>query len=284
MKIKDLILKATNILKENDIESYNLDSRLLLAHVLGKDKLYILVNIDEEVSLEDEKKFFDLVEMRRENMPMQYILGHVEFMGMEFIVKEGVLVPRGDTEILVEEVLENIDEKEDIDVIDLCCGSGAIGLALAHFRSNIHVDLVDLYPVPEEVTNINMKRFELESRTSFIKSDLLEEIKIQGKKYDILVSNPPYIQDEEVGKLMDDVKNYEPHTALCGGKDGLDFYRRIITDAPSVLKGKKILAFEIGYDEGIQVKTLMENVGFKNVIVKKDLAGLDRVVIGALDS
>lgn len=284
MKIKDLILKATNILKENDIESYNLDSRLLLAHVLGKDKLYILVNIDEEVSLEDEKKFFDLVEMRRENMPMQYILGHVEFMGMEFIVKEGVLVPRGDTEILVEEVLENIDEKEDIDVIDLCCGSGAIGLALAHFRSNIHVDLVDLYPVPEEVTNINMKRFELESRTSFIKSDLLEEIKIQGKKYDILVSNPPYIQDEEVGKLMDDVKNYEPHTALCGGKDGLDFYRRIIIDAPSVLKGKKILAFEIGYDEGIQVKTLMENVGFKNVIVKKDLAGLDRVVIGALDS
>lgn len=284
MKIKDLILKATNILKENDIESYNLDSRLLLAHVLGKDKLYILVNIDEEVSLEDEKKFFDLVEMRRENMPMQYILGHVEFMGMEFIVKEGVLVPRGDTEILVEEVLENIDEKEDIDVIDLCCGSGAIGLALAHFRSNIHVDLVDLYPVPEEVTNINMKRFELESRTSFIKSDLLEEIKIQGKKYDILVSNPPYIQDEEVGRLMDDVKNYEPHTALCGGKDGLDFYRRIIIDAPSVLKGKKILAFEIGYDEGIQVKTLMENVGFKNVIVKKDLAGLDRVVIGALDS
>lgn len=284
MKIKDLILKATNILKENDIESYNLDSRLLLAHVLGKDKLYILVNIDEEVSLEDEKKFFDLVEMRRENMPMQYILGHVEFMGMDFIVKEGVLVPRGDTEILVEEVLENIDEKEDIDVIDLCCGSGAIGLALAHFRSNIHVDLVDLYPVPEEVTNINMKRFELESRTSFIKSDLLEEIKIQGKKYDILVSNPPYIQDEEVGRLMDDVKNYEPHTALCGGKDGLDFYRRIIIDAPSVLKGKKILAFEIGYDEGIQVKTLMENVGFKNVIVKKDLAGLDRVVIGALDS
>lgn len=284
MKIKDLILKATNILKENDIESYNLDSRLLLAHVLGKDKLYILVNIDEEVSLEEEKKFFDLVEMRRENMPMQYILGHVEFMGMEFIVKEGVLVPRGDTEILVEEVLENIDEKEDIDVIDLCCGSGAIGLALAHFRSNIHVDLVDLYPVPEEVTNINMKRFELESRTSFIKSDLLEEIKIQGKKYDILVSNPPYIQDEEVGRLMDDVKNYEPHTALCGGKDGLDFYRRIIIDAPSVLKGKKILAFEIGYDEGIQVKTLMENVGFKNVIVKKDLAGLDRVVIGALDS
>lgn len=284
MKIKDLILKATNILKENDIESYNLDSRLLLAHVLGKDKLYILVNIDEEVSLEDEKKFFDLVEMRRENMPMQYILGHVEFMGMEFIVKEGVLVPRGDTEILVEEVLENIDEKEDIDVIDLCCGSGAIGLALAHFRSNIHVDLVDLYPVPEEVTNINMKRFELESRTSFIKSDLLEQIKIQGKKYDILVSNPPYIQDEEVGRLMDDVKNYEPHTALCGGKDGLDFYRRIIIDAPSVLKGKKILAFEIGYDEGIQVKTLMENVGFKNVIVKKDLAGLDRVVIGALDS
>lgn len=284
MKIKDLILKATNILKENDIESYNLDSRLLLAHVLGKDKLYILVNIDEEVSLEDEKKFFDLVEMRRENMPMQYILGHVEFMGMEFVVKEGVLVPRGDTEILVEEVLENIDEKEDIDVIDLCCGSGAIGLALAHFRSNIHVDLVDLYPVPEEVTNINMKRFELESRTSFIKSDLLEEIKNQGKKYDILVSNPPYIQDEEVGKLMDDVKNYEPHTALCGGKDGLDFYRRIIIDAPSVLKGKKILAFEIGYDEGIQVKTLMENVGFKNVIVKKDLAGLDRVVIGALDS
>lgn len=284
MKIRDLILKANSILKESDIDTFNLDSRLLLAFVLGKDKLYIMVNIDEEVSLENETRYLELIEMRKNNMPMQYILGHVEFMGFDFQVEEGVLIPRGDTEILVEEVLSYIDEEEHVDILDLCCGSGAIGLSIGKYRKNINVDLIDLYPIPEKVTKKNIINLDLSDRAKFIHSDLLEEAIFLNKKYDIIVSNPPYIQKEEMTKLMSDVKDYEPHTALCGGEDGLDFYKRIIKDAHNVLIGKKILAFEIGYDEAEDVKKLMDEAGFVNIIVKKDLAGLDRVVAGCLNS
>lgn len=284
MKIKQLIEKGSSILKEVNIDTYKLDSRLLLSEVLNKDKLYIMINIDEEVSKKDEEKYFNLIDKRKNKMPLQYILGHVEFMGIDFLVEEGVLIPRGDTEILVEETLKHIDEEEEIDVLDLCCGSGAIGLSMASYRKNIKVDLVDLYDMPERVTKNNIHRLKLENQAKFIKSDLLNKIKEQNLKYDILISNPPYIKEEVINTLMDDVKNYEPHAALSGGDDGLDFYRKIINESKYVLKGKKILAFEIGYDQGKEVKNMMLDHGFGNVRIVKDLAGLDRTVIGTLNS
>ena len=282
MKIKQLIDKAKHELKEAGIETYNLDARLLLCEVLNKDKIYIMVNIDEEVPAEKEEQFLSLVNIRKKKKPMQYILGHVEFMGIDFAVKEGVLIPRGDTEVLVEEALKNIGEEERIKVLDLCCGSGAIGLSMAVCRKNINVGLVDLYDVPEEVTKNNIIRLNLENRARFIKSDLLKEIKNNDYKYDMIVSNPPYIKEEVIPTLMDDVKDYEPHTALSGGNDGLDFYKRIISDSESVLTGKKILAFEIGYDQGEAVSALMAEHGYVNIRIIKDLAGLDRTVIGNL--
>ena len=213
-------------------------------------------------------------------MPMAYILKDVEFMGLDFYVEEGVLIPRGDTEVLVEEVLKHIGEDDDISICDLCCGSGAIGISLAALRKNIKVDLVDLYPIPEKVTKKNIVKHNLGERTEFIKSDLLNKIMEDGKKYDILVSNPPYIADEVINDLMEDVIDYEPHTALAGGEEGMDFYNIIVSESHNVLKENGILAFEIGYDQGEKVKVLMEEKGFKNVKVIQDLAGLDRVVIG----
>ena len=213
-------------------------------------------------------------------MPMAYILKDVEFMGLDFYVEEGVLIPRGDTEVLVEEVLKHIGENDDTSICDLCCGSGAIGISLAALRNNIKVDLVDLYPIPEKVTKKNIAKHNLEERTEFIKSDLLNKIIEDGKKYDILVSNPPYIADEVIDDLMEDVRDYEPHTALAGGEEGMDFYNIIVSESHNVLKKNGILAFEIGYDQGEKVKVLMEEKGFKNVKVIQDLAGLDRVVIG----
>ena len=213
-------------------------------------------------------------------MPMAYILKDVEFMGLDFYVEEGVLIPRGDTEVLVEEVLKYIGEEEAISICDLCCGSGAIGISLAALRNNIKVDLVDFYPIPEKVTKKNIVKHNLEERTEFIKSDLLNKVIEDGKKYDILVSNPPYIADEVIDDLMEDVKDYEPHTALAGGEDGMDFYNIIVSESRKVLNENGILAFEIGYDQGEKVKVLMEENGFKNIKVIQDLAGLDRVVIG----
>ena len=216
-------------------------------------------------------------------MPIKYILGEVEFMGIDLEVEEGVLIPRGDTEILVEEVLKSINEDEKLEICDLCCGSGAIGIALAKLRNNIDVDEIDNYKVPEKITKRNIAKHSLEDRVRFIKSDLLKEAIKLNKKYDIIVSNPPYIRADEINNLMDDVKLYEPHTALDGGKDGLIFYREIIKQSEFVLKNKGILAFEIGHDQGEDVKNLMESSGFLDVKLVKDLAGLDRVLIGTLN-
>jgi len=279
-KIEELINTGTATLKENGIDTARLDAELLLGSVIEKDRVYLITHKEEEVSSEDTKKYFDLIEKRRNKMPVKYILNKCEFMGIDFYVEEGVLIPRGDTEILVDEVLKNIQEDEEKHICDLCSGSGAIGIALAHFRQNIKVDLIDNYPIPEEVSLINIKKNNLENRVSFIKSDLLEKSIESKKSYDIIVSNPPYIEDEEIENLMDDVKKYEPHTALNGGIDGLDFYKKIIKQSQVTLNNNGILAFEIGYNQAEDVKLLMKENNFTDIKVIKDFASLDRVVIG----
>lgn len=280
MTIGELLNEGTRILSNSNIDTARLDTQLILAKVLEKSKLYLITNNDEKVSDNKKKEFMELIKKRSENMPVRYILGECDFMGLDFFVEEGVLIPRSDTEILVEEVLKYIDEEDNINVCDLCSGSGAIGISLAHYRKNITVDEIDFYPIPEKVTKKNINRNNLEERVNFIKSDLLKEAINQGKKYSIIASNPPYIKEEEIKTLMNDVKNYEPHTALSGGDDGLIFYRRIVEEAKIVLSENGLLAFEIGYDQGDDVKKLMESNGFKEVRVVKDLAGLDRVVLG----
>ncbi|MGL4742617.1 MAG: peptide chain release factor N(5)-glutamine methyltransferase [Sarcina sp.] len=278
--IREILNETNQIFKNVGIDSYILDAQLLMCYVLGKDKLWLITNVFDRVSIEDEERYLELVKKRKNKYPMAYILGRAEFMNIDFIVKEGVLIPRGDTEILVEEVLKHIDKYEKLDICDLCCGSGAIGLTIAEYRTETEVDLLDIEEKPEEVTNINIKNFELENRARFIHSDLFSGI--ENKKYDIIVSNPPYIKEEVIETLMDDVKNYEPHIALSGGESGLIFYEKIINEAVDHLKGKMILAFEIGHDQGTQVQSLMEKNNFENVKIIKDLAGLDRVVIGNL--
>lgn len=280
--IEELINLGTSTLKESGIDTARLDAELLLGSIIEKNRVYLITHKEETVDKDNVKNYFDLIEKRRNKMPVKYILNECEFMGIDFYVEEGVLIPRGDTEILVEEVLKNIENSEEKQVCDLCCGSGAIGIALAHFRKNIKVDLMDYYPIPEKVTLLNIKNNNLEDRVSFVKSNLLERAIEEQKKYDILVSNPPYIEESEINNLMDDVKKYEPHTALNGGIDGLDFYRKIIDQSQSVLKENGILAFEIGYNQGEAVKLLMEKYNFQNIKIIEDFASLDRVVIGEL--
>lgn len=280
--IDALINKGTEILKSSNIDTARLDAQLLLGHVIKKDKLYLITHREEIVNDENTKEYFKLIEKRKNRMPVKYILKECEFMGIDFYVEEGVLIPRGDTEILVEEVLNNIPEHEEKEICDLCCGSGAIGISIASLREKVKVDLIDYYEIPEKVTLLNIQKNNVSDRTEFIKSDLLDEPIRMGRKYDILVSNPPYIEAEEINNLMDDVKEYEPLTALDGGDDGLIFYRKIVSQSAKVLKNNGILAFEIGYNQGECVKSLMIENNFKDVKVIKDLAGLDRVVIGQL--
>lgn len=278
--IGDLLDIGSKILKAEDIDTYMLDAQLLLCNVLAKDKVYIITNREKEVSAKDEKEYLNLIEKRKGKMPIKYILGETEFMGLDFDIEEGVLIPRGDTEILVEEVLSVIGEDDEIEICDLCSGSGAIGISIASYRKKIRVDEIDFYNIPEKITKKNIVKHGLEDRVIFIKSDLLSEAIKEEKKYSIIVSNPPYIKAYEIDNLMDDVKKYEPHTALDGGDDGLIFYRRIIKESKYVLKENGLLAFEIGHDQGEDVSELMKEAGFSNIKLVKDLAGLDRVLLG----
>ena len=280
MNIGSLLNLATKMLKSKEIDTARLDSQLILGKVLNKDKIYLMINSNKEVEKEKEEEFLNLINKRMENMPVRYILGEVDFMGLDFYIEEGVLIPRSDTEVLVEEVLKIIVEDEKLYVCDLCSGSGAIGISLAYYRKNIMVDLIDFYEKPEKISKKNIIKNNLENQVKFIKSDLLKEPIKELKKYDIIVSNPPYIKEDVIETLMDDVKNYEPRSALSGGDSGLIFYERIVEESKKVLKENGILAFEIGYDQGDFVSNIMKNNGYIDIKVVKDLAGLDRVVIG----
>lgn len=278
--IDELLKKGTSILKEKDIDTARLDAELLLGNVLDKERVYLITHKEEKIKNEDCRKYYDLIDLRSKKMPVKYILKKCDFMGIDYYIEEGVLIPRSDTEILVDSVLKNIKEEDKKNVCDLCCGSGAIGIALAYYRKNIDVDLIDYYEIPQKVTKINIDNYNMQDRAHFIRSNLLDSVLNSDKKYDILVSNPPYIEKDEINNLMEDVKNYEPSSALDGGADGLDFYRKIVDQSIKVLKVNGILAFEIGYNQGEAVKSIMENKNYKNVKIIKDLAGLDRVVTG----
>ncbi|MGH4051879.1 MAG: peptide chain release factor N(5)-glutamine methyltransferase [Clostridium sp.] len=278
MNIGEILLKSYQILKNVKIESYLLDSQLLLGKVINKDKLFIMINRDFNLNEQDENEFLRLVELRKNKMPIKYILGVCEFMGMDFIVGPGVLVPRPDTEILVEEVIKVIAQKGYTKICDVCTGSGAIGISIAQSVKNTIVMMYEISSVAIEVANINIKRFDLSNRVKARRSDLLKGPIDKNMKFDVIVSNPPYIRKSVIPTLMDDVKNYEPIIALDGGEDGLDFYRRITLESLQVLEKGGLLAFEIGYDQKDEVTDILLEAGFKQIECIKDLSGNDRVI------
>lgn len=278
--VAELLNKGYEILKAEGIDTYMLDCQLLLAKVLEKDKLYVITNRDELIDRESAEKYYEYVKLRKGKMPVKYILEECEFMGIELYVRPGVLIPRPDTEILVEAVIGDIEQKGFTSVCDVCSGSGAIGIAIASMVKNVNVKCIDISDDAEAVNKINIEKTKLQERVEFIKSDLLDEVTREGKVFDVVVSNPPYIKEEIIEELMEDVKNYEPHLALSGGKDGLDFYRRICSQALECLKEGGLLAFEIGYDQKEQVTAIMQETGYRDISCIKDLSGNDRVIKG----
>ncbi|WP_374048191.1 peptide chain release factor N(5)-glutamine methyltransferase [Clostridium sp. MB40-C1] len=275
-------MEAYNILKSVNIDTYMLDSQLLLQKVLEKDKLYIILNRDIEVDKDKVDKYFSLIGMRKNKMPVKYILGQCEFMGIEFNIKEGVLIPRGDTEVLVEMAIENIKENGYTEICDVCCGSGAIGVSVGKILNNTKICCYDISEIAYDVTLENINKFNLGKRVEVYKSDLLTQAIQEKRKFDFILSNPPYIKKDVIPTLMDDVKNYEPYIALCGGENGLDFYVRIVEQSLKVLKKGGMIGFEIGHDQREPVEKILINNGFEKIIWQKDLAGLDRVIMAKL--
>ena len=294
MTYQESYKEGCRILADAGIEEATLDARLLLEYVCGTDRNTLLVHGDRSVSKEEEVNYRALLEKRAKHVPLQHLTGTQDFMGLSFEVNENVLIPRQDTEILVEEVMKYLHD--GMRFLDMCTGSGCILLSLLHYSNECEGVGVDYSKEALEVAKKNAHnlfettgynelemQFGLQDRVlaqkqvTFVHSNLFEEV--EGK-FDIIVSNPPYIATEVCETLMSEVKDFEPRMALDGGEDGLYFYRRIIKESPVYLNRGGMLFFEIGFDQAVAVSNLMEQEGFKEVSVLQDFAGLDRVVYG----
>ena len=278
MTIKEIIIRYSKELEEIS-PTPRLDVETLLQKALGVDRLYILLNLDKDLSEDEEKTFNKFIEERLNNRPIAYIVGNREFMGLDFYVQEGVLIPRPDTEVLVEEVIEIAKDKGQIEILDIGTGSGAITVSLAKYLENAKLTSVDISEIALEIAKKNAISNNVEDRINFVKSDLFSSLN-KNQKFDIIVSNPPYIKREVIDTLDKQVKDFEPYNALEGGIDGLDFYRAITTQAKDYLKEGGVLAYEVGHDQSEDVSKLMEMDGYTNIYTRKDLQQIDRVVIG----
>ena len=278
MTYRECYEQGCRTLQAAGIEEAALDARLLLEAVCGTDRNDLLVHGEQPVAPEAEEKYLNWIRQRAEHIPLQQLTGEQGFMGLTFSVNEHVLIPRQDTEILVEEVLKELHD--GMRVLDMCTGSGCILLSLLHYSNDCEGLGVDLSAEALEVAGRNVLKVltpEKAEHAHFLQSDLFE--KVEGK-FEIIVSNPPYIASAEVEKLMPEVRDHEPRTALDGTEDGLYFYRRIIEEAGKHLVSSGMLFFEIGYDQGQAVSELMRTEGYCDVQVVQDYAGLDRVVFG----
>lgn len=276
MTYAEVYKQGVNMLEAAEVPEAALDARLLLEYVCDTDRNTLLVHGDREVTADEARRYDEVLTVRAKRIPIQQIMGVQEFMGLEVEVNEHVLIPRQDTEILVEEVLKHLHD--GMRILDMCTGSGCILVSLLHYSNDCSGVGADISKEALEVAARNAgKLLPKEKVVEFIHSNLFEQI---GGKFEVIVSNPPYIRPDVIQTLMPEVKEHEPMLALDGGADGLDFYREIVSVGKDYLAGGGMLFFEIGYDQGEDVKTLMEQAGFEEVTVVQDYAGLDRVVYG----
>ncbi|HBB27805.1 MAG TPA: peptide chain release factor N(5)-glutamine methyltransferase [Clostridiales bacterium] len=280
--IEYLINDGMNILKERDYNNPFLDLQLILMHLLKKDKIYLYAHKDEIVDEQIIKKYYEMINKRDSGYPLQYMLHSQEFMGLDFYVEEGVLIPRLDTETLVEKIINLVKNSEykdkHINILDIGTGSGAIALSLAYYIKNASVTAIDISETAVKVANINKINLAIEN-AEIIKGDLFGNLNTQDKKFHIIVSNPPYIEKEEIEKLQIEVAKYEPRLALDGGDSGLIYYERISNIVKDIIYDNGILSVEIGHNQAETVSNMLRNTNlFHKIEVDKDLYGNTRVV------
>lgn len=275
MTFREAMDAGEHVLTNAGIEDARNDAWLLLTMVSKINRTYYYVHMDEEIPREQVKEYENLLYKRGERVPLQYITGEQEFMGLPFHVNPAVLIPRQDTETLVEEALKRV--QPGMKVLDMCTGSGCILISIMKNSTNVEGHGFDISKQALLVAKENAKLNHVSP--TFERSDLFENV---TEHYDIIVSNPPYIPTDVIPGLMPEVADYEPIQALDGKEDGLYFYRRIAEECVDYLKEKGMILFEIGHDQGKAVSELLTEAGFAGVQVVKDLAGNDRVVIGEL--
>lgn len=277
------ILKWTEqYFKDKGIESPRLDAEVLLAHVLEKQRIYLYVHFDEPLQPGELAAYREMIKKRVLRVPVAQILGEKEFMGLTFKVTADTLVPRPDTEILVQATVDRLRAmagEEPLRFADIGTGSGAICLSVLHYLSDTVADTVDISPAARAVAEENAASLDLADRVTFHTGDLLQPL--SGISFAAILSNPPYIPEADIATLAPEVRLKEPHTALSGGQDGLDFYRRLANEAPAMLVPGGFTAFEVGIHQAGDVADLLKaNPLIDRTEILPDYAGIDRVVVG----
>ncbi len=276
MTIKELLNQAVIMLKNENIDAPKNKARMLLQATLKKSREYLMIYDNKEVENIDRDRYIKNVKRLILGEPLQYITGIQEFMKLNFLVTKDVLIPRPDTEILVEEVIRKAENIPNPVILDLCTGSGAIAVSLAKYIKNVHICAIDISSKALEIAKKNAELNGVKNNIEFIESNLFDKIK--ERKFDIIVSNPPYIETETIKTLSKDVQS-EPKIALDGGKDGLDFYRKIADSGSKYLNRQGYICLEIGYNQRIAVRQILENKKrYVNINCIKDLCGNDRVI------
>ena len=280
MTIKQAMIKGVTILKLEKISTPKLKARLLLQYVLKKPRQYLIVYDNQKLTDKEEQEYLKYIELVAQGEPIEHITHQKEFMKLDFYVDENVLIPRQDTEVLVEEVIKiakNIRAKK---ILDLCTGSGAIAVSLAKYLENTQITALDISRKALDVAIANAKNNHVQEKITFVESNLFQDLR--QEKYDIIVSNPPYIRRKEIETLDKEVRK-EPKIALDGGKDGLDFYREIINKGYEYLKYGGYICLEIGYDQKEEVMQIIKDKKqYTETYCKKDLYDNDRVIVTRL--
>lgn len=277
MTIRETLRRGMLELKNNNISEPKLKARLVMQYVLNKTREYLLIYDNQVLTLRQEVDYFKAIKKLTKGIPLQHITHQQEFMKMNFYINSDVLIPRPDTEVLVEEVIAIAQKINAKKILDLCTGSGAIAVSLAKYIENSQITAVDISEKALKIAKLNAKNNGVENRITFLKSDLFNNI--PKEKYDIIVSNPPYIKRDVIKTLDEEVKK-EPIIALDGGFDGLDFYRKIIEQSYEFLKYRGYLCLEIGYDQKIDIIELIEKEEkYIDTYGKKDLYGNDRIIV-----
>lgn len=279
MRIKDLLVYGRAELKNNCIDDYDLIAKILIEYVCKIDKNKIIIFEENEIDEKIYSLYKDYIAKITSGIPVQYITNNQEFMGLNFYVDENVLIPQPDTEIIVQEVIDHYKNKK-CKIMDLCTGSGAIGISVAKYIKDVNVTATDISSKAIQVSKLNAEKNLVHRRMTFIESNLFKNI--EEHNFDAIVSNPPYIETDVIEGLSNQVKN-EPHIALDGGKDGLDFYRAIIEEAWKYIKNEGMLFLEIGYNQKKSVEKLLEmNENYYNIYSKQDYGENDRIVVATV--
>lgn len=280
MTIAEGIKKGMIELKNGNIEFPKLKSRLLMQFILNKSRQYVIVNDNKILNKKEEERYFNSIMKIRNGIPLEHITHQKEFMKLNFYVNEDVLIPRQDTEILVEEVIKIAKKSNAKNILDLCTGSGAIAISIAKYLPESKITAIDVSNNALKVAKKNAVNNEVENQITFVNSDIFTNL--NNQKYDIIVSNPPYIKSNMIEDLDEEVKK-EPYIALDGGEDGLYFYKKIVKESYEYLKYRGYLCMEIGFDQKIDVIELIENEEkFESTYCKNDLYGMDRIIVTRL--